>query len=101
MAYRVVVMVTRCEWCKATIRAPEWRRRRFCSISCSNRRERRKARRYEERDRRIVDLSAKGLRAPTIAAMLIAENPEWQTSPGTVRMILSRTKRHHATGSIE
>lgn len=84
------VPIKPCDVCKKPIGAPA--RRRFCSIACSNVGRTNRLKRHVERDGRIVELARTGVRAPTIVAMLRAENPDWETTPVNVRAILHRAR---------
>lgn len=83
--------MVRCRGCKKRVLAPEWRARAYCSLGCTNRRHNR---RYDPvvaaRNARILELHATGLVAPTIQAMLCAEDPAWTVTPAAVRQVIHR-----------
>ena len=80
----------RCPVCKERKPRPPGRRPKFCSRSCRNRG--RVVRRETDRNARILELSAQGLKAPQIQRQISEENLEWFTSPEAIRQVIHRAR---------
>lgn len=80
----------RCRGCRKRVTAPSWRKRAYCSLACTNRR---RDRRHDpvvaQRNARILELHAQGVKAPEIQRQL-AEDPAWLISPAAVRQVIHR-----------
>jgi hypothetical protein len=84
----------KCRTCGKTVEgAPSWRRQRFCSLRCANQ-GRQRTRRPEDVSRNdvILELHARGWKAPAIVAELEARDVGWALSAVGVRTVISRAR---------
>jgi hypothetical protein len=86
----------KCVACSRWFKSRAWRRPRFCSLSCANRRRSRsQAPGIEARNRLILELHAQRLKAPRISERLwalSAKDPDgcWGLDPPAVRQVIAR-----------
>ena len=96
----------RCRACGVSFRVYPWQARRaelhsgptrrYCSVSCANRRRKvERAPLLGQRNRRIIALHLEGQKAPRILATLAGEHTDWSgIVPATVRQVLARECAH-------
>jgi hypothetical protein len=87
----------RCQVCRASFRAPAWRKPQFCSLSCTNHGRHRESRpELLARNARILELDAQGWRAKDIRRQLREDDPAWQAKTAVIYQVVSLAKRQGA-----
>jgi predicted nucleic acid-binding Zn ribbon protein len=82
-----------CLQCPREFESRLWRDKRFCSLSCANRRRRERSPEDEARIRYVLELHAEGMKAPAIQTALRAKPWSWWVTAAAVRQVISRETR--------